>query len=228
MCKIKHLLFLLSFFISGVTFSQAVNDAGLWISLNLEKKISKRTAFFLTQAYRRDENLTQTNLFYTDIGMSVKPVGFMKVSLSYRSIQKYAKEEVFNFRHRVTMDVLFKKKINNITVSFRERIQTQVREINTSETGKIPAWYTRQKVELKYDLDKPIEPFIAAEFRYQLHDPRNIESDRTWNRARYVAGFDYKMNEKNSCSFFYVIQNSFNVSAPENSYVIGLSYTLSL
>jgi len=224
----KCLLFIWSFFIPCIAFSQAVNDAGLWLSVNLEKKLNKRTELFLTQAYRRNDNLMRTNLFYTDIGLSVKPAGFMKISLSYRSVQKYEKEQVFSLRHRVTMDIVFKKKINKITASFRERIQTQVQEVNSSETGRIPQWYTRQKIELKYDLDKPIEPFIAAEFRYQLHDPRNIESDRTWNRARYVAGFDYKMNEKNSCSFFYVIQNSFNVSAPENSYVIGLSYTLSL
>ena len=143
-------------------------------------------------------------------------------------IQKYAKEEVFNFRHRVTMDVLFKKKINNVTLSFRERLQMQVQEINTSETGKIPEWSTRPKMEFKYDLDKPIAPFVSAEFRYQFQNRKEAELGHSWNRTRYVAGFDYKINKRNSCALYYVVQNSFNVPDPENTYTVGVLYTVSL
>jgi hypothetical protein len=223
-----YLFFLIGAFFPCMAFAQAVNDAGLWVTINLEKKINKRLELFLTQEYRRNENLTRTNLFYTDIGIAVKPMGFMKVSLSYRSIQKYEKEEIYNFRHRITLDVVLKKKVGKFTFSARERLQTQVREVYSSETGKLPEWYFRQKVEVKYDLDKPIKPYAGVEFRYQLHDPRNMELNHSWNRVRYTMGLDYKINEKNSCSLYYLIQNGFNVATPQNSFIIGVSYTLSL
>jgi hypothetical protein len=209
-------------------FSQVVNDAGLWTTINVEKKINKRLELFFTEEYRRKENLTQTNLFYTDFGFSLRPARFLKFSLSYRSIQKYMEDETYSFRHRLMLDILLKKKIGNITASFRERVQTEVRNVHTSENGKLLEWYFRSKIELKYDLDKPIKPYISTELLYQLNDPRNIESNKTWRRVRYAAGLEYKMNDRHSFSGYYIIQRGFNVSAPQNSYILGLAYTLSL
>ena len=229
MCRsIRRIFFIISIFFPSLMSAQAVNDAGLWVSFNLEKKLNKRFGVFLTEEYRRKENLTQTNLLYTEIGMSFKPYGFMKVSLSYRSIQKYEKEEVFTFRHRVTMDMVFKKKIGKVTSSYRERVQMQVNDINTSEFGNIPVWSARQKMELKYDLNNAIKPFVSVEGRFQFQNPKNAELGYSWNRIRYTGGFDCKMNEMNTFALYYVIQNSFNVSVPRNYYQIGVSYTLSL
>jgi hypothetical protein len=209
-------------------FSQAVNDAGLWTSINVEKKINKRLELIFTEGYRRKENLTQTNLFYTDIGFSLKPARFLKFSLSYRSIQKYMEDETYSFRHRLMLDILLKKKFGKITASLRERMQTEVRNVYTSEKGKLPEWYFRNKAELKYDMDKPITPYVSAELLYQLNDPRDIESNDTWRRARYSVGLEYKLNDRHSFSGQYIVQRAFNVSAPQHVYIFGLTYTLSL
>ncbi len=222
------LLFLTVIFFSGKMFSQAVNDAGLWTTINLEKKMNKRLELFVTEEYRRKENFSQTNLFYTDIGFSLKPTGFLKLSLSYRFIQKYMEDDTYSFRHRMMLDILLKKKFGKITASFRERIQAEARDVYTSEDGKLREWYSRNKLELKYDLDKPITPYAAVEFRYQLNNPRDIELNKTWHRVRYVLGLDYKVNNRNSFSLYYLIQRGFNVSAPQNLYIVGLGYTLSL
>lgn len=222
---------LLFFMISIVTvhaFSQAINDAGLWLSLNIEKKLSKRLELSLTEEYRIKENCTQHNLFYTDVGIAFKPVGFMKLSLSYRSVQKYLLDETFSFRHRLTWDILLKKKWGHWVPSFRQRIQTQVKDVYSSETGNVPEWFARERLELKYDTDKPLQPYAAVEWRYQLKDPGNMDLNGTWNRVRYTLGFDYKLNEKNALSLYYLIQRGFNVPEPQHLYITGLSYTLSL
>jgi hypothetical protein len=209
-------------------FSQAVNDAGLWATINVEKKLNKRLELFITEEYRRKENFTQPNLFYTDIGFSLKPAGFLKLSFSYRFIQKYMEDETYSFRHRLMLDILLKKKFGKVTASFRERVQAEVRNVYTSANGKLPEWYSRNKVELKYDLDKPVTPYLSVEFRYQLNNPRDMESDHTWHRVRYAGGVDYKMNDKHSFSVYYLLQRGFNVSAPQNLYILGVAYTLSL
>lgn len=222
------LFFLSAFCFPYGAFSQALNDAGLWATINVEKKVSKRLEFFVTEEYRRKENFTQPNLFYTDIGFSLRPAGFFKFSFSYRSIQKYMEDETYSFRHRLMLDLLLKKKIGKVTASFRERVQAEVRNVYSSENGKEPEWYSRNKVELKYDLDRPITPYVSVEWRYQLKNPRDMESDKTWHRARYAAGVDYKMNDRHSFSVYYLLQRGFNSTAPQNLYILGLAYTLSL
>lgn len=209
-------------------FSQATNDAGLWATCNVEKKLNKKFGIFITEEYRRKENFTRTNLFYTDLGVFVKPLDFLKLSLVYRPIQKYLEDNTFSYRHRLMLDISVKKKFGRITISFRERIQAEVRNVYSSDIGSIPEWYSRNKFELKYDLDKPITPYIAVEFRYQINNPRAVESNKLWHRNRYTLGLDYKYNNKNSFGLYYLIQQEYNVSAPQNLYIVGIEYSLSI
>ncbi|OFY86051.1 MAG: hypothetical protein A3F72_19395 [Bacteroidetes bacterium RIFCSPLOWO2_12_FULL_35_15] len=221
--KKYFLFFVIDMFFSINIFSQATNDAGLWATFNIEKKLKKKFGVFITEEYRRKENFTRTNLFYTNLGVFVKPLDFLKVSLAYRPIQKYMDDNTFSYRHRLMLDISVKKKFGNFTASFRERIQAEVRNYS-SELGR----YSRNKFELKYDLDKPVTPYVAVEFRYQFNNPRAVESNKIWHRGRYVLGLDYKYNTKNSFGLYYLIQQEFNVSAPQNLYIIGIEYSLSI
>jgi len=232
MYSLSGKVILLLFFITcgSITnnFAQAINDAGLWTTFNVEKKIKKNVDVYLTEEYRLKENFTQTNLFYTELGLEIRPLDFLKVSLAYRMIEKNLDDNTFSFRHRMMLNITFKKKFGNFSLSYRQRIQSEVRNIYSSPIGSVPEWYSRNKFDLKYDLNKPVTPYIAAEFRYQINDPRNTESNGLWHRNRYFVGMDYKRNDRNTFGLYYMIQNEFNVSAPENLYILGLEYSLSL
>jgi hypothetical protein len=225
---IKKLLIGIPVFISCSMFAQISNDAGLWTTFNIDKKVKKNFAVFATEEFRLRENFTRLNLFYTDLGFSLKPFSFLKVSLAYRTIQKNTKENTFSFRHRLMLDITLKKKVGMFALSYRQRIQSEVRDVYSSDFGDIPEWYSRNKFEIKFDLNKPITPYIAAEFRYQINNPRLVEANNTWHRNRYFVGLDYKRNDKNSFGIYYMIQQEYNVSAPQNLYILGLEYDLSL
>ncbi len=222
------LLFLITSCFSTNLFSQATNDAGLWATFNVEKKLTKKFGLFITEEYRRKENFTRTNLFYTDLGVYVKPLDFLKVSLAYRPIEKYMDDNTFSYRHRLMLDIVVKRKFGKLAASFRERIQAEVRNVYSSDIGCIPEWYSRNKFELKYDLDKPITPYLAVEFRYQFNNPRALESNKLWHRNRYTLGLDYKLNNKNQFGLYYLIQQEFNISAPQNLYIVGIEYSISI
>ena len=209
-------------------FGQATNDAGLWTTLNIEKKLKKNVGIFATEEFRLKENFTRLNLFYTDLGVFVQPVKFLKLSLSYRNIEKYVIENTFSFRHRLMLDISLKKKVGKLGLSYRQRIQAETRNVYTSGDGRVPEWYSRNKFEIKFDLDKKITPYVATELRFQISDPRAVESDGLWHRARYVAGFDYEKNKRDKFGVYYLIQREFNVSTPQNLYIFGLEYTISL
>lgn len=226
--KKLFLLFCFAGCISSALFSQAVNDAGLWTTFNLEKKLNKHFSIFATEEFRLKENFSRLNLFYTDLGVEARPLKFLKLALSYRWIDKYGIDNTFNYRHRLMFDIGLKKKYGSISFAYRQRIQAEVRNKNTSDKGGVPEWYSRNKITIKYDNDGKFSPYAAVEFRYQIKDPRNVESDRMWHRSRYCLGLDYKINGKNSFGLYYLIQNEYNVSAPEDLYIVGLEYTISL
>ncbi len=209
-------------------YSQTTNDAGLWCTLNIDKKINKKFGVFLTEEYRVKENFTRNNLFYTDLGAYVKPYPFLKISLSYRSIEKFLLDNSISFRHRGTLDITLRHKVGALRVSYRQRIQAEFRNVYSSPTGNIPEWFSRNKLEVKLDLNKPVRPYIATEFRYQINNPRSVETNGIWHRSRYFAGLDYNRNDTYGFGLFYMIQREFNVSAPQNLYIVGLEFNISL
>ncbi|HLC83267.1 MAG TPA: DUF2490 domain-containing protein [Bacteroidia bacterium] len=222
---------LVFFILIGVTSNssaQATDDAGLWCTFNVEKNLTQKFALFLTEEYRVRENFSQNNLFYTDLGLSYKPADFIKISLSYRCVEKFVEDNTISFRHRGMLDIALKKKFGNFAVSYRQRIQAEVRNVYSSDIGNLPEWYSRNKFQIKYDLDKPITPYIATELRYQINNPRSVESDKMWHRCRGFVGLDYKKNDRNTFGVFYMIQKEWNVSEPQSLYILGLEYTLTL
>jgi len=81
---------------------------------------------------------------------------------------------------------------------------------------------------LSYNITEKLGAYIGVEFRYQIHDPRNMESENTWHRMRYQGGLDYEFTTKSKFGVYYLIQREWNVSSPENIYITGLEYSLSL
>jgi hypothetical protein len=162
------------------------------------------------------------------LGAEYRPAKFLKAALAYRLIEKNQFDGTYSFRHRIMLDITLKKKVGKFALSYRNRLQREIRNINTSESGILPEWYSRNKFTVKYDLGKAITPYVSAEFRYQIVNPRARESDGTWHRNRYAAGIDYKRNDRNTFGLYYLIQNEYNVSAPQNLYIIGIEYSLSL
>ncbi|MFL5765377.1 MAG: DUF2490 domain-containing protein [Bacteroidia bacterium] len=224
----KKIIALFLFLSAGsVLFAQATKasqDAGLWATLNVEKKLSDRFNVLFTEECRLRDNYSRVNLFYTDIGLETNVAKFLKVALCYRNIQKSTDPGFYSFRHRFMLDITLKKKFGNFVLSYRQRIQREARNIYTSERGYLPEWYSRNKFGVKYDFGKRITPYVSAEFRYQLHDPRMMESDQTWHRARYVAGIDYELGKKSSLGLYYLMQHEWNVKTPQTIFITGVEY----
>ncbi|MDF2435739.1 MAG: hypothetical protein K0Q95_115 [Bacteroidota bacterium] len=224
--KIFALLISTAFVLSS--FAQISHDAGLWATFNLDKTLNKKFSLIATQEFRLRENFSRVNLFYTDLGVEYRPVKVFKAALSYRFIGKSLIDDNIGFRHRLTLDLTLRKKFGKVILAYRLRTQREVRDVQTSEDGYLPEWYSRHKFTLKVDLDKPIQPYIATELRYQIVNPRMQESDGLWHRARYIAGIDYKKSDKHTFGLYYLMQREFEVPTPQYLYIVGIEYTLSL
>ena len=211
---------------SAFCFAQDYPDAGSWNTLNIDKVINEKFTALFTEECRFKENFSRLNLFYTNLGIEYKVAKNFKTALIYRWIDKFQDDNTFSYRHRLMLDLTVKSQLRKFNFSYRQRLQAEERDVYSSYNGKIPEWYSRNKVSLKYDMEKRYIPYAGVELRYELHNPRKIESDQTLHRARYFFGVDYKINLKNTFSTYYLIQREWNVLGPQNLYIVGLEYSL--
>jgi hypothetical protein len=204
--------------------AQEEQDAVMWTTVNLEKRLNRKLSLQLTEEFRLRDNLRRLNLFYTDISLNWKTTDWLRTSLSYRWINKYQPEGFFSYRHRLSLDVILRKKADYFIFSYRHRIQAEVRDIGKSADGHVPEWYSRSRFEIKYNGGSRYQPYASAEFRYQISDPRMKESDGYWHRSRYALGLQYEIDKNRNFGLYYLIQQEFNVSDPQQLYVIGLEF----
>ncbi len=229
MKKVVGFIFFSYSLISFTTcIAQVYPDAGSWNTFNLEVKINKRLSAQFTEELRFKENFSRLNLLYTNAGLEYRVLKNLKAAFVYRFINKYQDENYFSLRHRLMLDVSAKKKYKKVDFAYRFRLQAEEQDMYSSVNGRIPEWYWRNKLTAKYDLDKPYTPYASVEFRYQIRDVQNIESDHTWHRTRWVAGVDYKKNDYSTFGIYYLIQHEYNVKSPQAQYIIGLEYSLTL
>ena len=226
MCSImnKKVLALL-LLITGLCFNSfsQVNDAALWTSVNIEKKINNRLTANLSQEFRFKENISELGTAFTEIGVEHKIIKRLSASISYRFIQNRRNNDTYSLRHRMNIDVAYRIKWKKLNITIRERWQNQVKDVQSSPEGFDPESYLRSKLTFKYNLEKKYTPWIAGELFYQLNNSKGNEIDN----LRYSMGVDYKFNKKNSLTLFYLINQEVNVNDPWTSYVIGVNYSYS-
>lgn len=219
MNKIFSLIVFLFLFETTLCFSQ-VNDAGLWASINLEKKINPKLAIALTEEARFNENISELGSAFTELGANYKIKKNILIGVSYRFIQRRGVDDFYSLRHRYMIDLTIKHKIKKVSFALRERFQSQYADVNTSENGRLSERTLRNKLTVKYDLDKKYTPYISAELFYQLNNVMGNEFDN----IRYAVGFEYKFNKTSSLDLFYLINKEMNINDPVTDYVIGMGY----
>src|SRR5436190_2255094 len=92
--------------------------------------------------FLKDTAIILVNLFYTNIGIGYKYSNFLKVEVVYRSVEKHLITDFYSIRHRMMVDITFKKKFKEISLSYRQRFQAEVRNVHSSNDGGVPEWYT--------------------------------------------------------------------------------------
>lgn len=223
---------LFSFLFFNFTFliySQEVQqDAGMWNTLSIEKKLNKKFSLGIDEELRLKENFCRLNLLYTNLGIIYKYNKEIKIALIYRLIEKYDDNDMFSYRNRLMLDISYKRKITkSLSLSYRSRFQGEVRDYYSSEKGKVPEYFWRNKFEAKYSIKK-YSPYAGTELRYQYIDPHNPETNNGWHRIRVFAGVEYKINDKNSCAIYYLIQREWDTVNPQNLNILGLEYSIDL
>jgi outer membrane receptor protein involved in Fe transport len=200
-------------------------DAGAWNTLSLDFVLNKKWTILFAEELRMRENYSRVNLFYTNLGMEYKINKNFKTSLVYRWINKVIDDNSISFRHRLMWDFTGKLPFKQRwSIAYRHRLQMEFRDVYADPNGKIPEWYSRNKVELAYQITEKLSASLSAEFRYQIYNRRFEASQHTWHRMRFQGGVDYKLDDNNKFGAYYLIQREFNLPQPQRIYITGLEY----
>lgn len=198
-------------------------DYCLWSDFAIEKKLSKKFSLELEEELRFNQNISRLNYIHSSIGAGYRLNKSIRFALSYRFTAKYLLEDEFSFRHRLALDGSYRYSFSNFSIGYRSRIQSELKNYNSSKKGKNPAWEWRNKLTVKYTFNR-IEPFINTEIFFQIKDERNPKLDKTLYKFRLSAGLDYKVNKRNDVGLFFLIQRGANDDDPNELNVLGLSY----
>lgn len=222
-------IFIYLFFIPLVQQAQkVVSDAGMWNTLSVKHKLNKKFAIILTEEFRLKENYSQVNLTYTEIALEYSYKKNFKTSLVYRNIQKHQYQSPTSYRNRLQWDISLKKSVAKLSVSYRHRLQGEVKDLLTSKNGHYTEWFSRHKVGLKYDLNERWTSSVSAEYRLQLKDPRSPEYNYGFHRQRYQLGLNYKINNRQDFGIYYLYQNEFTIQKLTDIYILGIEYSIEI
>lgn len=199
------------------------DDAGLWTSVGLKHQITRRLSVSLAEQFRFHQNMSELDQFFTDVGLDYDLLKSLKVSVNYRIISKN-RLTYYSTRHRSYIDLAYKVKLKPFTIGLRQRIQNEVRDINSSDYGKVPEWYSRTKLSVKLDLNKKYTPYVSTEYFYIIDNFK--EQDHVFDKDRYEIGVDYDFNRRSSLNLFYLIQKDI-LQNKTRDFVSGLGYSYS-
>lgn len=207
------LLFLL--LISTLTFSQE-KDFQWWNKLTIEKRISPRMRLSLTDGLRFKENVSQFSRHFNQINFSYNFTPKFSTTISYRLVQKGDDKLGLSIRNRMQMDLIYEVNIKKFSITFQERFQSHVADINRKADWNVPVNYLRSRITIDYKLDSKLRPFASAELFYLLgYDFTNY---------RLRAGLNYKLNKRNSLGLFYMLDQEINENNPRSDFILGTSY----
>jgi hypothetical protein len=219
--KMSHrYLFLVLLLFSFIPALGQVNDASLWSSLNIEKKITPDLSANLNQEFRFNENISELGIFFTDVGLLYKINKSIRISGNLRFINNRRLDDSYSQRCRYYLDLSFRKKFKPLVISFRTRFQSQYK-IYAEEKDVNPFYYNRDKLTLKIDLDKKYTPYLSSEIFIPLTESTDY---MMLDNVRYAAGVEYKFNRMHTIDLFYMIDKELNQPNPATNFITGVGY----
>ncbi|MGZ3867081.1 MAG: DUF2490 domain-containing protein [Bacteroidia bacterium] len=202
MKKIVHCILFL-FCVKSYAQQYKFSDAQLWFNLYLEKKINKKFSAHLNQQDRWNENVTQFNFAYADMGLTYKITKNIKVLLDYVFTQKRRLDDSYGSIHQYYAAMTFKKDIRRWRFMYRQMFQFQFNNPYTSYYALTPFYYDRNKFIIKYELNKYFQ-FYAAE---ELYIPLNSPQIKGIDRNRTFFGVFYNTFRKQQLELYFMYQN---------------------
>jgi hypothetical protein len=206
---------------------------GLWTGVSAEVSLSKAFSIQGNSQVRFSNNLSITNAYLGELGLSYNLTKHWQISGFYRYIgrRKFDKEgQEYYYRpyHRFYGEVSFDQKLSKaVKFSYRLRYQNQFKD--DAEGLVANKSYIRNKVELSLNNASRFTPFVSGDLFYRIAD---ADSKGLFDQVRVKAGVSTDLGRSGASvrhSLDVSVFNDVPLNGTEASeIVIGATYKLKI
>jgi hypothetical protein len=198
-------------------------DVGVWGSVNIEKKLFKKTlALGGSLNMRLDEKSTNVASYFPELYLEYKFLKLFSVQADYRIAFKRADFGGYTPKHRIGMNFKIQKKISPLKASIRLRYQyAWDARPRTHFFQPEPSHTLRAKIKISYDDWDVVSPFIGNEIFYDLgyHD-----LGKRFNGYRLSVGLGFDLPKRQSLKLTYIYNLEIGVPNPWREHVASIGY----
>lgn len=223
----------------------AQDDAGLWTSIGVEKKLTKKFSLGLDGEFRSRNDFRTADRWSIGLDAGYKLKRWLKLSAGYVFIDDNRTEKIsFNTdgsynnwrpsywttRHRLYAGFTLEAPLGRFNFSLRERWQYTYRPSATTDRYDFDnskwedtdvrskaANVLRSRLQVEYDIPNcKVTPYANAE----INNAWSIE------KVRYTVGANWKITKQHSVGLYYRLQHT-SASADEekaNLHIVGAGY----
>jgi len=221
---IRHIFSVLLLFSASLLVAQSdfEDDAALWLNFYFEKKLTDNLDAHVEFKNRFNNNVSDYGLGALFGGFSYEINKYIKAEAEYGWGKTRNINGTYSNRHRGNLSLTFKKKFGAFSVSYRNLVQIRMRDIYNSENGTVPVYMNRNKLTLKYEINKRITAYAYEELYLPFYQVRN----KGLSRSRSAAGIEYVMTKKITLEGYFLLQHELNAFNKTNrDFIYGLTYS---
>lgn len=264
--KAGIIIFTAILLITGTAKAQDTEAGGIWTSIGINKDITNAWSAGIETEYRTLGFSAEKERIGFQIATDYEILKNLKVGIGYSLMSvyddyKFSDDSIrihYQLRNRFFGQLNYRLKFGDLSLSFRERFQMTSKDesdrinaagiINTNRIN--PDFIWRNRIKLQYSKKKlAFSPYVSFESYFMMNDPeivRNYNKDQTsfsetssyFNKMRYAAGIEYKINKMHAVELYGILSaeravEEVKVSGPnylrlgdwQHSPVIGIGYS---
>jgi hypothetical protein len=205
--------------------SEYQKDAAIWAHVKISKAINKKLGIELKFQQRVANNASSLDRSSINFNIKYKIYKGVRLEAAYAFMANQRQDLSYSYRNRLRAALVLERKFGQLELSYRALSQWRYTDVLSDEEGLVPRWVFRNRLRLKYDVNRSLSPYIA----FESFMPLNGKYRQTLSKYRGQVGILYHLNPTLSLEAFYLFQQqlySNNSSRQDHVYGIGLNLRL--
>jgi hypothetical protein len=168
-----------------------------------------------------EKNSTRVDEVNLDLKMFYAPLKFVTVGGGYRLTANQNKQDIYERKHRYSLEIELGKKIDCFIVDFRIRYQNMDDEFFRNEINSVAEKnILRNRLQIKYNIRKNrLTPYVYTELYGQLATDGPFAVS-----IRSVIGGQYSSGKQGNLKTYLRIDRELNRENPFTYYNLGIGY----
>jgi hypothetical protein len=218
-------LFFSAFVLTSSAQSQKMTNGGAIFSFELEKFYNRFLSLSIEEEARLISNNTGFDRSVSSLGANYTLIDKkLKTGIYYAFIYLYNNDYLYEPRHRIYLNVLYKETFEPFVFSWRGRMQSTYRNENRGTYRVNPKYILKNRLQAEYLIwGLPWKPVLACELSRDLNDPES----NALTRIRYQGGVSWRLNRTDYLDFFLRF-DYYTASKDPNVIFMGIEYKIKL